>query len=41
MKATKHLENKGTLLKGTTSKISSQEEEFLSFFKPLIKVDLP
>ena len=41
MKATKHLENKGTLLKWTTSKISSQEEEFLSFFKPLIKVDLP
>ena len=41
MKATKHLENKGTLLKGTTSKISSEEEEFLSFFKPLIKVDLP
>ena len=41
MKATKHLENKEALLKGTTSKISSQEEEFLSFFKPLIKVDLP
>ena len=31
MKVTKPLENKGTLLKGTTSKISSQEEELLSF----------
>ena len=36
IKGIRSLENRGTLLKGTTRKITSQEEEFPNFFRPLI-----
>ena len=33
----KSSENRGVLLKGTTGKITSQEGDFLNFFRPLMK----
>ena len=36
MKLIKSLENRGTLLKGATRKITSQEGGFLNFLRPLI-----
>ena len=36
MKVIKSLENRGTLLKGTTTKITNQEGGFLNFLRPLI-----
>ena len=41
MKVIKSLENRGTLLKETTTKITNQEGGFLNFLRPLIKVGLP
>ena len=41
MKAIKSLENRGVLLKGTTTKITSQERGFLNFLRPLMTADLP
>ena len=41
MKITKSLENTGILLKGTSTKITSQEGGFLSFLRPLITTGLP
>ena len=38
MKVIKSLENRGTLLKGTTRKITSQEGGFLNFLKPLMQL---
>ena len=35
------LENRGILLKGSTKKITSQEEGFLNFVRLLISVGLP
>ena len=40
MKEIKSLENRGILLKGTTSKITSQEGGFLNFYKPLMTAGL-
>ena len=40
-KVIKSLENRGTLLKGTTRKITSQEGGFLSFLGPLMTAGLP
>ena len=36
IKVIESLENRGILLKGTTKKITSQEEGFLNFVRPLI-----
>ena len=41
MKVIKSLENRGVLLKGTTTKITGQERGFLNFLKPLMTADLP
>ena len=41
MKVIKSVENRGILLKETTRKITSQEGEFFSFFRPLMTVGLP
>ena len=41
MKVIKSLENRGTLLKETTIKITSQEGRFLYFFRPLMTFSLP
>ena len=41
MKAVKSLENREISLKGTTRNITSQEEEFLNFFRPLMPAGLP
>ena len=41
MKVIKSLENKGILLKGTTTKITSQEGGFLNFLRPLMTAGLP
>ena len=41
MKVVKSLENRGILLKGTTTKISSQKGGFLNYLKPLITAGLP
>ena len=41
MKVLKSLENRGVLLKGTTSKITSQEGRFLNFLRPLMTAGLP
>ena len=41
IKVIKSLENRGMLIKGTTTKITSQEGRFLNFLKPLIRVGLP
>ena len=40
MRAIKTSENKGILLKGTTRKITSQEEGFLNFLRPLMTASL-
>ena len=36
IKVIKFLENRGILLKGTTRKITGQEEGFLNFLRPLM-----
>ena len=41
MKAIKSLENREILLKGTTTKTTSQEGGFLSFLGPLMTASLP
>ena len=41
MKVSKSLENGGILVKGTFTKIISQEGGFLSFLRPLITAGLP
>ena len=41
MKVIKSLENRETLLKETTIKITSQEGRFLYFFRPLMTFGLP
>ena len=41
IKATKSLENRGILLKGTTRKIARQEGGFPNFLRPLITAGLP
>ena len=41
MKVFRSLENRGTILKGTTKKIYSQEEGFLNSLAPLAIVALP
>ena len=41
MKVIKSVENRGILLKETARKITSQEGEFLSFFRPLMTAGLP
>ena len=41
IKVIKSLENKGVLLKATTTKITSQEGVFLIFIRPLITAGLP
>ena len=41
MKIIKSLENRGISLKGTTTKITSQEVEFLIFLRPLMTAGLP
>ena len=40
MKAIKYLQNRGSLLKGFTRKITSQEGEFPNFLKPLMTAGL-
>ena len=41
MKVIKSLGNKGTLIKGTTTKITSQEGGFLNFLRSLMTAGLP
>ena len=41
MKVSKSVENRKILLKGTTRKITSQEEQFFNFLKRLVTVGLP
>ena len=41
IKAIRSLENKGTLLNGTTNKVTSQEGGILNFLRSLMKADLP
>ena len=41
MKVIKSLENRGTLLKETTRKITSQKGGFLKFLRLLMTTDLP
>ena len=41
MKVISSLENRGILFKGTTRKITRQEERFLNFLKPLMTAGLP
>ena len=41
MKVIKSLENRGILLKGTTSKITRQEGGFLNFLRSLMTAGLP
>ena len=41
MKVIKFLENRGILLKGTTTKITSQEGGFLNFIRLLMTAGLP
>ena len=41
MKVIKSLENRGILLKGTTRKITGQEEGFLNSLKSLMTAGLP
>ena len=41
IKVIKSLEKRGILLKGTTTKISSQEGGFLNFLRPLMTAGLP
>ena len=41
MNVIKSLENKGILLKETTTKITSQERRFLNFLRPFVTAGLP
>ena len=41
MKVIKPLENRYTLLKGATTKITSQEGRFLNFLRPVMTAGLP
>ena len=41
IKVIKSLEKRGILLKGTTTKITSQEGGFLNFLRPLMTAGLP
>ena len=41
MKVIKSLENKGILLKGTITKITSQEGGYLNFLSSLVTAGLP
>ena len=41
MKIIKYLENRGIVLKGTTTKITNQEGGFLNFLRPLMTAALP
>ena len=41
MKVIKSLENRGILIKGTTTKMTSQEGEFLNFLRLLMTAGLP
>ena len=41
IKVIKLLENRRILVKGTTTKITSQEGEFLNFLRPLMTAGLP
>ena len=41
MKVIRSLENRGTLKKGTTRNITSQEGGFLNFLRPLMTAGLP
>ena len=41
IKVIRCLENRGILLKGTTKKVTSQEEGFLNFLRPLMSFDFP
>ena len=41
IKVIKSLENRGVLLKGFTRKITSQEERFIIFLRPLMTAGLP
>ena len=41
IKVIKSLEKRGILLKGTATKITSQEEGFLNFLRPLMTAGLP
>ena len=41
MEVIKSLENKKNLLKGTTRILTSQEEGFLNFLRPLMAAGLP
>ena len=41
MKVIKSLENRGILIKGTTTKMTSQEGEFLNFLRSLMTAGLP
>ena len=41
MKLIKTLQDRGILLKGTTTKITGQKGKFLIFLKPLITASLP
>ena len=41
IKVIKSLEKRGVLLKGTTTKITSQEGGFLNFLRPLMTAGLP
>ena len=41
MKVIKPLENRFTLLKGATTKITSQEGRFLNFLRPVMTAGLP
>ena len=41
MKVIKSLGNRGILLKGTSTKVTSQEGGFLNFLRPLMTAGLP
>ena len=41
MKVIKYIENRRIFLKGTTTKVTSQERAFLNFLRPLMKASLP
>ena len=41
MKVIKSLENRGIVIKGTTTKITSQEGKFPNFLRPLMTAGLP
>ena len=41
IKVIRYLENRGILLKGATTKVTSQEGGFLNFLRPLMSFDFP